>query len=85
MADAAVQTGVAKSALRVTSAEEVVWADGSLGCPAPGANYTMAQVPGYRVRVSSGERELDYHADRRGHFMLCPSGRSADPVGPVAY
>ena len=85
LADAAAQTGVAKSALTVTSAEEVVWADGSLGCPAPGASYTMAQVPGYRVRVRARERELDYHADRRGHFMLCPGERSADPVGPVAY
>jgi hypothetical protein len=85
LADAAAQTGVAKSALTVASAEEVLWADGSLGCPAPGSSYTMAQVPGYRVRVRAGERELDYHANRRGYFMLCPSGRAADPVGPVAY
>jgi len=85
LADAAAQTGVAKSALTVASAEEVLWADGSLGCPAPGSSYTMAQVPGYRVRVRAGERELDYHANRRGYFMLCPDGRATDPVGPVAY
>ena len=85
LADASSQTGIAKSSITVGSTEAVVWADGSLGCPAPGLMYTMAQVPGYRIRVQAGEQQLDYHADRRGHFVLCPSGRATDPVGPVAY
>ena len=85
LADAASQTGIEKSSVSVGSAEAVVWADGSLGCPAPGLSYTMAQVPGYRILVQAGTRQLDYHANRRGYFILCPSGRATDPVGPVAY
>ena len=85
LADAASQTGIDKSSVTIGSTEAVVWADGSLGCPAPGVSYTMAQVPGYRIRVQAGKRELDYHANRRGYFILCPSQRATDPVGPVAY
>jgi hypothetical protein len=84
LADAARQTGLERSTLVVESAEAVTWADGSLGCPQPGMNYTMALVPGFRVRVRAGERLLDYHASRRGQFVLCPPGRSAEPIGDAA-
>ena len=80
MADATARTGVDKAALKVESAEAVTWADGSLGCPQPGMTYTMALVPGYRIRVRAGEQVLDYHASERGYFVLCPEGRSAEPV-----
>jgi hypothetical protein len=43
-------------------------------------NYTMALVPGYRILVRAGERLLDYHASRRGYFVLCPEGRSVPPA-----
>ena len=85
LADAAERTGMDKSALVLQSAEAVTWADGSLGCPAPDMSYTMAEVPGYRVRILAGNQELDYHANRRGDFVLCPAGRAIDPTGPVAY
>ncbi len=84
LADAALRTGLEKTALVVQSAEEVTWADGSLGCPAPGMNYTMALVPGYRILVRAGEQVLDYHTTRRGDFVLCPAGQAIDPAGPVA-
>jgi hypothetical protein len=78
--DAASRTGVAKADLSVESAVGVTWADGSLGCPQPGMNYTMALVPGYRIRVRAGERVLDYHASQRGYFVLCPEGMAVGPV-----
>lgn len=79
--DAAHRTGIDKASLKVESAEAVTWADGSLGCPQPGMSYTMALVPGYRVKVRAGERVLDYHASQRGHFVLCPSGMAQAPTG----
>jgi hypothetical protein len=79
--DAAKRTGLNRAALVVESAAAVTWADGSIGCPEPGMNYTMALVPGYRIIIRAGERRLDYHATRRGYFVLCPAGRSADPIG----
>lgn len=79
LADAAKRTGLAVSALVVVSAEAVVWADGSLGCPAPGMSYTMALVPGHRVRIRAGSEVLDYHAGG-WQLMLCPAHRGIDPL-----
>jgi len=80
LADAAQRTGLERADLKVESAIAVTWADGSLGCPEPGMNYTMALVPGYRIRVRAGAQLLDYHASRRGYFVLCPDGRSEEPA-----
>lgn len=80
LAEAARRTGLARAALQVVSAEDVTWADGSLGCPQSGANYTMALVPGYRIRIQAGAQLLDYHASTRGQLLLCPAGRSVDPT-----
>jgi hypothetical protein len=81
LADAAKRTGMARASLVLESVQAVTWSDGSLGCPQPGMNYTMALVPGYRIRVRAGEQLLDYHASRRGYFVLCPEGRAVDPLG----
>jgi len=80
LADAARRTAMPVTALVVASAEAVVWADGSLGCPQPGVVYTMALVPGYRVRIRAGDRLLDYHASGRGYVVLCPAGMATDPL-----
>ena len=78
--DAARRTGVERESLKVESAVAVTWADGSLGCPQPGTSYTMALVPGYRIKVRAGVDLLDYHASRRGYFVLCPSGIAVEPT-----
>jgi hypothetical protein len=80
VADAARRTGLPVDQLRVTSSEAVTWRDGSLGCPEPGMGYTEALVPGFRIRIAAGARELDYHAGARGALVLCPAGRAADPI-----
>jgi hypothetical protein len=80
LADAVQRTGVDRERLKVESAQSVTWADGSLGCPQPGMNYTMALVPGYRIKVRAGEQVLDYHASRRGYFVLCPAGMAQEPA-----
>jgi len=78
--DAAGRSGLPADQLEVLSFESVTWSDGSLGCPSPGMAYTQALVPGYRVRVRAGTAVLDYHATARGHFIVCPAGRSVDPI-----
>ena len=84
LADAAQRSGVDRESLEVESAQAVTWADGSLGCPQPGMSYTMALVPGYRIKVRAGEQVLDYHASQRGYFVLCPAGMAQHPVGDQA-
>ena len=80
LADAARRSGLDASALKVVDAEQVTWPDGSLGCPAPGMRYTMALVPGYRIRIQAATQQLDYHSALSGQPVLCPQGRATDPM-----
>jgi len=79
-ADAAKRSGMAPEAIPVELAQAVTWRDGSLGCPQPDMVYTMALVPGWRVILRAGAGRLDYHLSRRGTLVLCPAGRSQDPL-----
>lgn len=65
---------------QLVSAESVVWRSGALGCPAPDMAYAQALVPGYRVQLRVGERELHYHAGRSGKPTLCPADRVQAPL-----
>ena len=83
-ADAARRSGLDAARLDVLPATDVTWSDGALGCPQPGRHYTQALVPGWRVRIVAGDQTLDYHASRRGQWLLCPAGRAVTPTpGPV--
>ena len=79
-ADAEKQTGVSRSALQLVSAAIVTWRDGSLGCPSPSNAYPQVLVPGYRIQIKAGSRQLDYHANARGTLLLCPAGRAEEPI-----
>jgi hypothetical protein len=81
LADAARQTGLPRSQLKILSSGPVTWRDGSLGCPQPGMAYMDMLVPGYRIRIQAGDRELDYHASARGgELLLCPPERAVEPL-----
>jgi hypothetical protein len=80
LADATRLTGLERAKLVIVEARAVTWRDGSLGCPQEGMQYTMALVPGYRVRIQAGDRLLDYHAGSGGGLALCPEGRAIDPL-----
>jgi hypothetical protein len=82
LADAAELSGVPVAELEVVRSLRVTWRDGSLGCPEPDMNYTMALVPGWHMIIRAGERLLDYRLSSR-HFMLCThpadNGYAPDP------
>jgi hypothetical protein len=80
LADASKRTGLEVGKLAVIESIAVTWPDGSLGCPEPGMNYTMALVPGYRIRIQAGELLLNYHASARGYWVFCPVARAVDPA-----
>jgi hypothetical protein len=76
----AVARGVPSQSITVQSAQRVTWRDGSLGCPAPDMQYTMALVPGWRVILRVGDATYDYHAAASGHLILCPRERASEPI-----
>jgi len=75
---AAEEAATALDDVRIVSAEEVTWPDGSLGCPQPGMAYTQALVPGFRVVLDVAGEEQHFHAAQGGEFNFCD-----DPQPPV--
>lgn len=57
--------------IEISKAEQVVWNDGSLGCPQPGEFYTQALVDGYWLILEVDNVVYDYRASDRGNFFLC--------------
>jgi len=72
--DLLLDSGNERSAVRVISAEAMVWNDGSLGCPQPNVMYTQALINGYRVIFELNGKQYDYHLGDSGEFVLCSSG-----------
>jgi hypothetical protein len=81
-ADLVARTGAGESELAVVRSEEVIWNDGSLGCPIPGEFYTQAQVSGYWVVLEYNGVSYDYRAAASGFFRLCEGG-AAPPSNPT--
>jgi hypothetical protein len=71
IADLAERLGVPPEEIEVVRVEEVVWRDGSLGCPEPGMHYTQALVDGSRIVLSAGGRAYEYHAGGSQTPFLC--------------
>jgi hypothetical protein len=77
--DLAGRLGVKVAELQVLAIDQVVWDDGSLGCPQPGKSYLTAQVPGVRVLFQNSGKTYQYHASDRAHFVYCAN--PAQPAG----
>ena len=78
--DAAQRTKIERSQLEVVTAEAVLWANGSFGCPQDDTLYTQTPVQGFRIRIRAGDQLLDYHAGVGGKPFYCPRGRAVDPL-----
>jgi hypothetical protein len=57
--------------IEVVLYEDVVWLDGSLGCPQPGMAYTQALEDGYRIELTDGDIVYHYHGVATGAPFLC--------------
>jgi hypothetical protein len=65
----------------VVEAREVVWRDGSLGCPQPGRLYTQALVPGLCIRLGAEEKIYHYHSGGTRPPFLCDNPRECEASG----
>ena len=77
---AAALANVPRDKLVIVQAESVVWSDGSLGCPEPGALYTQALVDGYWIVIAAEGKTYDFRMALNGVFQLCPEGRGGRPA-----
>lgn len=56
--------GIPLEQIRLVSLEEVSWPNGSLGYPKPGMVYIQVIIPGYRLILSDGAQNYEYHTDQ---------------------
>ncbi|MET7280382.1 hypothetical protein ABZS29_19245 [Kribbella sp. NPDC005582] len=70
-ADLVAKLGVQATAVKVVSAEEITWSDGSLGCPEPGMRYTQALVNGMRIVLEADGKRYEYHSGGARPPFLC--------------
>jgi hypothetical protein len=68
---AAAQLGTSRDQLQVAQVQPQQFNDASLGCPQAGELYSQIVTPGFVVVITGGGHQLEYHADMRGHTVLC--------------
>ncbi len=72
------------SQISIVKIENIMWNDGSLGCPKQGMMYTQAAVPGYKVIFELNQKQYDYHTNKNRFFVTCQSNNSFLNL-PVLY
>jgi len=76
--DLAQRLSIPTSDISLVEAKEVVWQDGSLGCPQPGMLYTQVITPGYLIKLKYDIRDFEYHAGKDRSPVYCEN-----PLPPV--
>jgi len=80
-ADLAKLTGLDPATFTTVRAEQVVWSDGSLGCPVPGVMYIQMVSPGYWIQLEAGGKTYDYRSTTAGPVRRCDQPNPKPPSG----
>jgi hypothetical protein len=79
--DLAQRLSIEIAQISLVKAEDVVWADSSLGCPQPGTVYTQVLTSGFLIHLEAGGIVYEYHADFNEQVIPCEAPRT--PIFPV--
>ncbi|MBI5964466.1 MAG: hypothetical protein HY863_13395 [Chloroflexi bacterium] len=71
--DLAQKLAVSANQINLVAASEVVWPDGSLGCPQKGMEYIQVLTPGYLIILENNNHRYEYHSGRDGNLVYCPN------------
>ena len=69
--DLASRRGIFAGKIVLKRIEGVDWPDASLGCPKEGKAYAQVIMPGYRLVLSDGTADFEYHTDKHQRVVLC--------------
>lgn len=69
LSDANTRVSKPVAALRITESEKQSWSDSCLGLAEPGKLCAQVIVPGWKVTVTDGQRELIYRTDNKGRLV----------------
>lgn len=64
LADLAAQLKIPEANIVVKSISAVSWPTSALGCPQAGQMYLQVVTPGYRIILTAGGADYEYHSDR---------------------
>lgn len=64
-------TGVPQDQIVVVQVEPQDWSDSALGCPEPGRAYLQVITPGYRVILTAGGKDYEYHTNETTMVVRC--------------
>lgn len=79
--DLATRLGLDDSEIAVTSIDEVIWSDGSMGCPRSGMVYKQQLVDGSRLVLQAAGARYHYHAGAGRAYFLCDNPQDPYEVG----
>lgn len=80
-ADLATLTGLDPATFATIRAEQVIWSDGSLGCPVPGRSYIQVVTPGFWIQLQAGGKTYDYRSSTAGPVRRCDLAAPKPPSG----
>lgn len=69
--DLALRLSISATQINIVNATEVVWPDGSLGCPQKGMAYIQILIPGYLIVLEVDNNKYEYHSGRDGNITYC--------------
>ena len=64
------RNGVTLNSLSLKQVETVTWPDASLGSPRSGKAYAAVLTEGYRILLSDGRSDFEYHTDGKRRLVL---------------
>jgi hypothetical protein len=69
--DLAQRLSIQTSDIVLVDAKEVVWPDGSLGCPQPGMMNIQVLTPGYFIQLEVNGKYYIYHTNKTDRIVRC--------------
>jgi sarcosine oxidase gamma subunit len=75
--------GVSEEKIVLKHIERVTWPDASLGYPKKGRMYAQVVAPGYRLVLSDGTADFEYHTDDYRRVVLYRGSKQSERQGGV--
>jgi hypothetical protein len=77
------RTGVSEEKIVLKHVERVIWPDSSLGCPQKGRMYAQVVTSGYRLVLSNGTADFEYHTDDYRRVVSYRGNKQSERRGGV--
>jgi hypothetical protein len=81
--DLSEKLGVPVADIQIFNYEEVIWPDGSLGCPKPKNSYIQVIQEGYHLELIVADQVYDYHGAQGELPIFCDERPNQPEIPPL--